>query len=182
MTTPEAVLCPERIDEDKKKTVLFVCTGNTCRSPMAAALFNHLYKDSCYHAESAGIMCPDGDPIAENAAEALMRRGVLPTPDNNYVCHRSRLINESIVKSSDLIVGLSSHHTVNIIVTFPMYVRSITSMPKNIADPFGGDLATYEKCLASIEASLAEIFALLENSAPTDGSCDDGTPDGGNDE
>ena len=62
--------------------LLFVCTGNTCRSPMAAAMFNFLFPERNAFAVSAGL-CADGSPISENAKEALRRRGVPCTVENN---------------------------------------------------------------------------------------------------
>ena len=69
------------------KRVLFVCTGNTCRSPMAQGLMNHLSneKELAVQATSAGLAA-DGEPIAENALAALQELGI----DMSY--HRSRCL------------------------------------------------------------------------------------------
>ena len=159
MTDSEAILCPEKNEvHEKKSKIIFVCTGNTCRSPMAAALFNHLYSDSPFTASSAGL-CADGSPIAENALEALMERGVLPTPDNDYVRHTSRMLDEDTVRSADLIVGMTSSHSMSILMMYPMYASKIAVMPTDISDPYGGSIEEYRRCLSEIESALKIAFA-----------------------
>lgn len=64
------------------RKIIFVCTANMCRSPMAAAMFNALTKQrglAC-RAESAGVMALEGKPMAENALAALEEVGITPRP------------------------------------------------------------------------------------------------------
>ena len=158
MSEKEALLCPDLTDENKKKTVIFVCTGNTCRSPMAAALFNHLFSDSNYRAESAGLYA-DGSPISEKAVEALMERGVLPTPTNDYRHHLSRTLDESMMTEADLVVAITDSHSMEIIFRYPAYASKVAVMTENIPDPFGGSIEVYRRCLEKIEKILKESFA-----------------------
>ena len=133
--------------------VCFVCTGNTCRSPMAAALL----RAKGLRATSAGLFAT-GVPIAENAVAALEKAGVPSTPDNPYASHRSRGIDEETVEACDCIVGMTSAHALQLMAAFPAHARKITCMPHDIPDPFGGDEAAYDACLAAIEAGLCELF------------------------
>ena len=153
--------------QDIRKTLLFVCTGNTCRSPMAAALYNHLYSDSAYYAESAGLAAY-GQPISENAAAALMERGVLPTLENNYLTHISRPLTDKLIENADLVIGLTGSHALNIMMRFPAYASKITAMPRDISDPYGGDLEDYRKCLADIEAALIAVFGEVRKDSESD--------------
>ena len=137
--------------------VLFICTGNTCRSPMAAALFNHIFGDDRRHAVSAGLAA-DGSPISENAKTALMERGVLPTPSNDYTCHVSRTVDEEIMERADLVVCVSTRHAMTLMMSFPSHASKITVLPKEISDPYGGGLGIYRVCLSEIEKALADMF------------------------
>lgn len=133
---------------------------------MAAALFNQLRKDGTHIAKSAGIFA-DGSPISSNAAEALMERGILPTPENDYIHHISESITDELIASADAVIGMTSSHAMQLLMRWPMYASKFTSMPHDISDPFGGSLDDYRKCLSEIEAGLSEMFDM-----PSD-SCDD---------
>ncbi len=168
MSDFETTLCEEKEEESlAKKKLVFVCTGNTCRSPMAAALYNHLFSDSGYTASSAGLYA-DGSPISEKAVSALMERGVLPTPSNDYRCHVSRNLDERIIREADLIVGITGSHAMEIMFRYPSYASKIAVMSEDIPDPYGGDVRVYRTCLEMIERSLTSSFGSNTEEA-TDG-------------
>lgn len=150
---------PEKTISDflKKDTVLFVCTGNTCRSPMCAALFNDRYAGLTRHAVSAGLMA-DGSPISDNAVRALENADVKSTPDNDYKRYFSRTVTEEMIADAAVVVGVTSSHAMQIMLRFPAYASKITVMPTEISDPFGGNLARYEACLADIDRALRTAF------------------------
>lgn len=144
-----------------RDVVLFVCTGNTCRSPMCAALFNDRYAGLTRHAISAGLMA-DGSPISENAVRALENAGVISRPDNDYKSHISKNVTEEMIKSASVVVGVTSSHAMQLILRFPAYASKITVMPTEISDPFGGDLSRYEACLSDIDNSLRAAFGFSD--------------------
>ncbi len=151
------ILTPET-DTKTDTVICFVCTGNTCRSPMAAAIFNHLcIKDDTY-AISAGLSA-SGQKISKNAVSALNERGVFSTPSNDYINHISRQITPEIMEKADIIVGISSSHAMMLMGAFPEYAGKIISMPHDISDPFGGDIEIYKTCLGEIEAGIRELFS-----------------------
>lgn len=167
--TEEILSIDSTKDTEKKFSVLFVCTGNTCRSPMAAAIFNHLYNDGTRHALSAGLAAY-GDPISENAKVVLMERGVLPTPENDYPSHISRRLDTDMLEKADLIVGLTSSHAMSIMMAYPAYASKIAVMPHDISDPYGGSTDDYRRTLNDIEESLREAFGNCEsNTAESEG-------------
>ena len=135
---------------------LFVCTGNTCRSPMAAALFNALWPRRGV-AASAGLAA-SGSPISVNARLALERRGIAATPTNDYPAHVSRPVSEEIIRAASRVYAISRRHQLALIASFPEYAEKIFTLPVDIDDPYGGDLATYEACLCEIEAALRAEF------------------------
>jgi len=159
MTENEVLLCPVKADTENKKTILFVCTGNTCRSPMAASIFNHIFTELPYRAVSAGLTA-NGEPISKNAIHVLMERGILPTPENDYTSHVSRTVDRDILAKADLVVGITSSHAMNLMFAFPEFASRISVMPRDISDPFGGDVAVYRKTLEDIESALREAFAV----------------------
>ncbi len=147
-TTQNTVLCTENAPH----SVLFVCTGNTCRSPMAAALLSDLAarRGLKLAASSAGIYAAEGAPISENAANALLRAGVADTPQNHYTAHTARRVTEEMLATADEVVALSDTHAFELMMRFPAYVGKISTLALNIPDPFGGDQAEYDACLATL--------------------------------
>jgi len=149
------------------RKILFVCTGNTCRSPMAAALLNDLARpreicSACgelcvtpqYAASSAGLYANAGDPITPAAAEALREAGVVSRPDNDYLSHRARPVSAALVAEADEIVGLTASHAMQLLLRFPEAASKIRTLPIDIPDPFGGTADTYRECLAQLRCAL----------------------------
>ena len=157
-------------EERSPRRVLFVCTGNTCRSPMAAALLNDMSRPRgvcsmgentpgvCYSAASAGLFAAEGEPISPNAKEALQAAGVAPTPDNDYTAHRARCVTAEMIENADLVVGLSASHAMQLMLRFPEAAEKITTLPMDVSDPYGGSLEVYSACLAQIKLCLELAF------------------------
>lgn len=141
------------IPQDKKLRVCFVCTGNTCRSPMAAAVLNHLAPER-FDAFSAGIMASDGDDMSAKARKALEWAGIDAPP------HSAHRLNRADVAGSDIVIGMTANHVFAMLQGFPEYASKIEAMERDVGDPYGGDLALYEQCLADITDALKERFAL----------------------
>ena len=144
---------------EKPITVCFVCTGNTCRSPMAAAVLNHLGKGK-YRAFSAGLSVSAGDRIAENSVKALEKAGIPSTLENPYKEHYAVQITPQIMESCDRVIGISASHTLNLIYNFPDHSDKIGSMTEDIPDPFMYGEEVYQLCLEKITRCIKEMFAL----------------------
>lgn len=154
------------------RRVCFVCTGNTCRSPMAEAVANALAREALnalpasvrdavspnLTAISAGLYANDGEPISQNAVRALEDADVAPVSGRNYHEHTAHTITESEVDECDLLVAMTPSHTMELLMRFPAAAQKITCMPEAVSDPFGGDLARYRQCLAEITAGVRKLL------------------------
>ncbi len=140
---------------ETKPRILFVCTGNTCRSPMAAAYLRSFGKHDAF---SRGIAACDGDPIAVNAVRALESAGILSTPENDYENHSASNVIAADMESADIIVTMTGSHSTALMFAFPQFAGKIRTMESPVSDPYGGDLEKYEKTLSEIAASVDSMF------------------------
>lgn len=130
--------------------ILFVCTGNICRSPMAAGLLRDRLAeeglDSRHRVASAGVWALDGRPAAENAVTVMRERGI------DISDHVAQTIRAEHVAEADLILVMSREHETMIRNTWPQYawkVRRLSEMAgkrKDIDDPYGQPIKNYRAC------------------------------------
>ena len=137
--------------------VCFVCTGNTCRSPMAEAVANAMAQDRkrdgdalLIEAFSRGLYALPNDPISHGAVRALEEAEIQPIEGHDYHVHTARALTAEDVDSFDLLVGLTGNHVMELVMRYPQAASKITGMPKSVSDPYGGSDAVYLRCLSEI--------------------------------
>jgi protein-tyrosine phosphatase len=152
--------------------ILFVCSGNVCRSPMAAAYFRHRAPDeNLGHvvADSAGTLGIEGAPASDEAIRVLDEIGI------DLRAHRSRGIRDTDVRTSDFIVAMSYEHLDFLAETFPrgggrrLLLRAFEggSVPSSHAlgldDPMGRSLRVYRGQLPLIRRCIDHLLLHLKH-------------------
>lgn len=134
------------------KKIIFVCTGNTCRSPMAMFLFNKIAKEKNldWVADSAGL-ASYGDQINKNSVEALAKIGI---KNINYT---SKRLNFYMVDEADIITVMTPNHK-NALISAGVDKNKILVLGNGISDPYGGDEEVYSNCLQSITEGIEEML------------------------
>ncbi len=139
------------VSEKYWKKVLFVCTGNTCRSPMAEAVMRARLTELRKDAEvfSRGLFA-NGLPMSYNAVLALRDMGIEPME------HRSANITSEDIASSDLILTMTENHKAMLLAAAPEESGKIMTLSEwakesaDVSDPYGGDFEEYSRCLNQI--------------------------------
>ena len=143
------------------KTVLFVCTGNTCRSPMAEAIFRKICEERKlpFSPCSAGLFTRSGLPASQNSQEALLELGI------DSKDFRSTSITDVDTDSVDFIVAMTPEHR-EVLESIFMVDKGKTLVlceeSGGVSDPYGGSLARYLQCRDEIKRGLETLIERLE--------------------
>jgi protein-tyrosine-phosphatase len=151
-----------------QKHVLFVCTGNTCRSPMAEGLFRKAIagRDD-FAVSSAGIAATKGTPASPETRSLLKQRGA--TLDN----FQSRPVSETILNTATHVFAMTEGHLTALEARFPQHadklylVREFAGIPDkragiDVPDPIGMGHAAYEEVAQVLDAAIPSIIAYIE--------------------
>ena len=149
--------------------ILLVCTGNTCRSPMAEALLNAKVKAAGLAEEirvlSAGLAAYGESPASTHARTAMAGRGL------GVAAHRSRQLASELIKAADVILTMTAAHKRAVAELAPEAAGKVFTLAeyageaKDVADPFGGDAALYEACAAELERLIEKTWQKIADLA-----------------
>lgn len=151
------------------KKILFVCTGNTCRSPMAKAILSKKLTEhelnTKIKVDSAGLYAVDGMSAAREAVETVSDYG------GDLSDHHAKMFNEAMLDEFDLILTMTESHKKQIIDRYPpektgnLYTLSeyvdCSADRQDIRDPLGGDIRVYKDTYEQLEELISRLICKL---------------------
>ncbi|OJU14451.1 MAG: hypothetical protein BGN88_14420 [Clostridiales bacterium 43-6] len=138
--------------------ILFVCTGNTCRSPMAEAIAKKLVKDQSlldYSIESAGVAAFEGQPAARNAIEAMKELGI------DISGHTAKCMVDTVTVDTDYFVPMTAEQKL-VLLSLGIAEEKILDFDRPIPDPYGGSRETYRACRDILMEEIKKIVDKIE--------------------
>lgn len=170
----EGVLDESELREKSNFVALMVCTGNTCRSPLAEVLFKKRLADklNCSIDElkdrgvivaSAGVAAMPGAGASAESVEVAKKMGL------DLSGHRSQPVSDQLLNSADLILTMTNGHRQALVAHWPEIADRTFVLSRDgsdISDPIGGPLSLYEKCAQQIDSNLSEWANEIELGIP----------------
>ncbi len=142
--------------------ILFVCTGNTCRSPMAEAILKQKQIDNV-QVRSAGIYAMPNAEMSAHAQQVLNEANMAHQ-------HAATQLSMAEIEWADLILTMTTAHRDTIIANYPNKEEKVFTLKEyvyegsleNVVDPYGGNKAIYEETFAELEKLVEQLVKILE--------------------
>ena len=146
--------------------IFFICTGNTCRSPLAEQIFNEQARDLSAHAFSAGLDAKAGSSMSPGAADALTNLGYTPT------AHSSIMVSTEAVEEADVILTFTKDQKDELGQRFPAAIEKLFTISEyanrgsgisvDVPDPYAKSAEVYKETAETIDSLVELIVSSLK--------------------
>jgi len=160
---------------NSKRKIIFVCTGNTCRSPMAQAMATQIFAEAGLECEvlSAGVNAWANQPASRHAISAMEEGGLC------LLSHKASVVSDALLDGATLVLTMTGGHKAMLVMEYPGVADIVFTLGEyalaendgvgaqkhvyaiDVSDPFGGSLEEYRACATQIREMLVRVAARL---------------------
>lgn len=134
--------------------ILFVCTGNTCRSPMAEALIKH--KSTNVSVQSAGVLAGNNERANQHAIKVLEQKGIALT-------ERSKPVQENLLDWADLVTTMTTQHKQTLMMEYPQFQHKYVTLKEYVSDADDEVWKALKEAYADLEEKRSQFLQAYQH-------------------